>query len=74
MESLARHLSASVFSAEHASEVNAAAAWLILARLRTRVDRELTRGQRLRELLRPPWTAARRALRRPPTPCPPSRP
>jgi transglutaminase-like putative cysteine protease len=61
LESLARHLSASVFSAEPTGEVASAAAWLIVGRVRDSVDHELTRGQRIREKLRPPWTALRRS-------------
>lgn len=63
--SLARHLSAAVFSARRTDEVDAEAAWLITARLRTRVDREIATSRRIREFLRPPWTATRAALRRP---------
>ncbi|GLY80497.1 DUF3488 and transglutaminase-like domain-containing protein [Actinoallomurus iriomotensis] len=55
MESLARHLSASVFSGRPAGEADAAAAWLIATRMRTLVDGRITRAQRLRELVRPPW-------------------
>jgi hypothetical protein len=62
MESLARHLSASVFSGRPAGEADAAAAWLIVARMRALVDGRITRAQRIRELVRPPWAAVRRAV------------
>jgi hypothetical protein len=63
---LARHLSSAVFSGRPAEEADAAAAWLIVGWLRNRVNRELSVGQRIRELLRPPWTAVHAARRRPP--------
>jgi transglutaminase-like putative cysteine protease len=63
MESLARHLSASVFSGRPAGEADAAAAWLIVARMRALVDGRVTRAQRFRELVRPPWAAVRRTVK-----------